>query len=155
MEVKLIELTAGVVASYVENNHLAANELAALIKSVHAALSGAGQPEAPVDETLKLTSGQIKKSITADFLISFIDGKKYKTLKRHLATHGLNFEEYRAKFGLPKDYPTVAPNYSAQRSAMAKQLGLGRGGRGAALKTTAAAPAKKTAKAPRKKAAAE
>ena len=71
-------------------------------------------------------------------------GKKYKTLKRHLTTHGMTFEEYKAKFGLPKDYPTVSPNYSAQRSEMAKALGLGQGGRGA--KPAAKAPAPKGGK---------
>lgn len=131
-EAKLIELTTGIVASYVENNNLAVNDLPAFIKSVHAALSGASQPEAPTDETVKLTPAQIRKSITPDHLVSFIDGKQYKTLKRHLATHGMTFEEYKAKFGLPKDYPSTAPAYSAQRSELAKKLGLGQGGRGKA-----------------------
>ena len=130
-EAKLIELTTGVVASYVENNNVAVNDLPALIKSVHSALSGTSQPEAPAEETVKLTSAQIRKSITPDYLVSFIDGKKYKTLKRHLTTNGLTFEQYREKFGLPKDYPSTAPAYSAQRSELAKKLGLGQGGRSA------------------------
>jgi predicted transcriptional regulator len=130
-DAKLIELTTGIVASFVEKNNIAPNDLPNLIQTVHAALSGTDQPEAPVEETVKLTSAQIRKSITEDALISFVDGKKYRTLKRHLTTHGLTFAEYKAKFGLPKDYPSVAPSYSAQRSAMAKALGLGQGGRGA------------------------
>jgi predicted transcriptional regulator len=131
-EAKLIELTTVIVASFVEKNNIAPNDLPKLIQTVHAALSGTEQPEAPVEESVKLTPAQIRKSITPDFLVSFIDGKKYKTLKRHLTTHGTTFEEYKAKFGLPKDYPTVSPNYSAQRSEMAKALGLGQGGRGGA-----------------------
>jgi predicted transcriptional regulator len=141
MDETLIELAAGIVASYVENNNISPTELPNLIKTVHGALSGVGQPEVQAqEETAKATSAQIRKSITPDYLVSFIDGKKYKTLKRHLTTHGMTFEEYKAKFGLPKDYPTVSPNYSAQRSEMAKALGLGQGGRG---KAAAAAPAKK------------
>ena len=87
----------------------------------------------------KATAAQIRKSITPDALISFIDGKSYKTLKRHLPTHGTTVDEYKARFGLPKDYPTTAPAYSEARSAMAKALGLGQGGR----KGKAAAPAPK------------
>jgi predicted transcriptional regulator len=78
---------------------------------------------------VKATPAQIRKSITRDALISFEDGKPYKTLKRHLTTFGLTIEQYRAKWGLPADYPTVAPSYSEARSAMAKALGLGQGGR--------------------------
>jgi predicted transcriptional regulator len=125
MDSKLIELTADVVTSYVEHNAVPASDLPGLIKSVHDALSGVGAPEPEASEAVKLTPAQIRKSITPDFLISFVDGKKYKSLKRHLGAHGLTFQDYRAKFGLPKDYPTVAPSYSAQRSEMAKQLGLG------------------------------
>lgn len=125
MDSKLIGLTADVVASYVEHNTVPANDLPDLIKTVHDALAGAGAAEPAGDEAVKLTPAQIRKSITPDFLVSFIDGKKYKTLKRHLTTQGYTFEDYRTKFGLPSDYPTVAPSYSAQRSAMAKQLGLG------------------------------
>jgi predicted transcriptional regulator len=131
-EVKLIELTTGIVASFVEKNNLSVNDLPTLIKTVHSALTAVGHPEAQVEEVTKLTPAQIRKSISPDHLVSFIDGKKYKTLKRHVATHGLTFAEYKAKFGLPKDYPSVSPNYSAQRSAMAKAIGLGQGGRSAA-----------------------
>ena len=95
--------------------------------------------EAPVVETVtKATPAQIRKSITPEALISFEDGKPYKTLKRHLTTHGMTVAEYKAKWGLPNDYPTTAPAYSEARSAMAKALGLGQGGRKA--KSPAKAP---------------
>jgi predicted transcriptional regulator len=137
----MIGLTADVVAAFVGNNTVAVGDLPNLIKTVHAALSGAEAP-APVavEEVAKPTSAQIRKSITPDALISFLDGKPYKTLKRHLTTHGVTIAEYKAKFGLPNDYPTTAPAYSEARSAMAKALGLGQGGRKAKVpvKTTKA-----------------
>ncbi|GJE62061.1 Transcriptional regulatory protein ros [Methylobacterium trifolii] len=113
-------------------------ELPGLIGSVHAALNGiknrtgAAATDAPVEEIEKPTAAQIRKSIRPDGLVSFIDGKAYKTLKRHLTKHGLNPHSYRAKFGLPADYPTTAASYSAARSALAKNIGLGRPGRLAA-----------------------
>ena len=122
-----IELTAEVVAAYVSNNPVPASELPALIGHIHAALKGVGGgtvQEAP--EALK-PAVPIKKSVTPDYIISLEDGKKFKSLKRHLATHyGLSPEEYRAKWNLPADYPMVAPNYAAARSALAKTMGLGR-----------------------------
>jgi predicted transcriptional regulator len=147
MDTKLIELTSAVVASYLEHNHVPANELPNLIISVHAALAGTEAPAVEASETVKLTSAQIRKSITPDHLVSFLDGKKYRTLKRHLATHRLTFAGYRERFGLPQDYPTVAPAYSAQRSALAKQLGLGSKGRAAAPAAAPAPAPKKTARA--------
>ena len=124
---ELVSLTADVVAAYVANNKVSVEELGGLIASVHGALAGAGQPEAPTEpEAPKASPAQIRKSITPDALISFEDGKPYKTLKRHLTLRGLTMEQYREKWGLPKDYPSTAPNYSAQRSALAKSLGLGR-----------------------------
>lgn len=135
----MIGLTADVVAAFVGNNSVAVTDIPNLIKTVHAALSGAEAPALePAEETVKPTAGQIRKSITPDALISFLDGKPYKTLKRHLTTHGVTIAEYKAKFGLPNDYPTTAPAYSEARSAMAKALGLGQGGR------KAKAPAKTT-----------
>jgi predicted transcriptional regulator len=123
----LIELTTEIVGAYVLANSIAASDLPGLIHGVHQALTGAGQPQAaPEEADAKATPGQIRKSISPDTLISFEDGKPYKSLKRHLSTRGLTPEDYRAKWGLPKDYPMVAPNYSAQRSALAKTLGLGR-----------------------------
>jgi predicted transcriptional regulator len=126
----MIGLTADVVAAFVGNNPVAVADLPGLIKIVHAALSGAEAPAlVATEEVVKPTTAQIRKSITSDALISFIDGKPYKTLKRHLTTHGMTVVEYKAKFGLPNDYPTTAPAYSEARSAMAKALGLGQGGR--------------------------
>ena len=121
----ITSLTAEIVGSYVAANKVAANELAGLISSVHSALSGAGKVETVVEPDTKATPSQIRKSLTPDALISFVDGKAYKSLKRHLSTQGMSPDEYRTKFGLPKDYPMVAPSYSAQRSELAKKLGLG------------------------------
>ncbi|SFM96397.1 MucR family transcriptional regulator [Methylobacterium pseudosasicola] len=121
-----IELTAGLVSAYVSNNHLQPSEIATLIANTHAALAGLSKgaaPEAPAAE--KLTPAQIRKSITPDALISFVDGKPYKTLKRHLSGAGMTIEQYRERYGLPRDYPSTAASYSAQRSELAKSLGLG------------------------------
>ncbi|GLS45955.1 MucR family transcriptional regulator [Methylobacterium brachythecii] len=121
-----IRLAADIVAMYVANNSLPSDELPNLISRVHAALSTlSATGETPDDPEDMPTPGQIKRSITPDALISFIDGKSYKTLKRHLSTHGLDFEGYRARFGLPSNYPMVASTYSAKRSEMAKQRGFG------------------------------
>ena len=129
------ELATDIVAAYVSNNSVPVAELPALLTSVYSALSGLGQggaSEAPAVE--KLTPAQIRKSITPDALISFIDGKPYKTLKRHLTGNGMTFEEYQERYGLPRDYPSTAASYSAQRSALAKSLGLGQQRRKAAAK---------------------
>lgn len=127
-----IKLSVEIVRAYVGNNVLPARDLPALIANVHAALAGIGiAPAAPnvgKIEVEKPTPAQIRKSVTPDALISFIDGKPYKTLKRHLAAHGLNAHSYRERYGLPADYPTTAPSYSAQRSSMAKGFGLGQRG---------------------------
>ena len=123
----LAEMTAEIVSAYVSRNHVQVAELPTLISSVHAALGGLGklaEPEGPTYE--KAAPAQVKKSITPDGLISFIDGKPYKTLKRHLSKHGLTAEDYRARYGLPRDYPMVAASYSEQRSAISKAMGLGR-----------------------------
>ena len=123
----LSALTADIVSAYVSNNKVQAADLAAVISQVHQALGSVGQPVAPVQpETPKPTAGEIRKSRTPEFLTSFVDGRKYKSLKRHLTTNGMTPDEYRTKYGLPKDYPMVAESYSAQRSALAKTLGLGR-----------------------------
>ncbi|MGT2482166.1 MucR family transcriptional regulator (plasmid) [Methylobacterium oryzae CBMB20] len=130
-----IDLATGLVSAYLTKNHVQVGELPRLITDVHAALAGLGQvsePAAPVAE--KPTPAQIRKSITPDALISFIDGKPYKTLKRHLTKYGMTIEEYRARYGLPRDYPSTAPSYSEQRSALAKSLGLGNQRRKAAPK---------------------
>ncbi|AZO22569.1 MucR family transcriptional regulator [Mesorhizobium sp. M1E.F.Ca.ET.045.02.1.1] len=142
----LIELTAEVVSAYVSNNPLPVGELPALIDHVHAALQGTMGGPAAKPEELK-PAVPIRKSVTPDYIISLEDGKKFKSLKRHLATHyGLTPEEYRAKWRLSADYPMVAPNYAAARSALAKTMGLGR----KPNETQQAAPVKRS----RKKAAA-
>lgn len=135
-----VTLAAEIVAAYVGNNSVTISELPSLIRTVHAALSGVGAPvAAPVEDSAKPTPAQIRKSITPDALISFVDGRAYKTLKRHLNTHGMTIADYKARFGLPMDYPSTAPSYSESRSAMAKALGLGQGGR---KSKSAAKPAK-------------
>ncbi len=152
----LSTLTADIVSAYVSNNKVQTSELAAVISQVHQALGSVGQPVAPVQpETPKPSTAEIRKSRTPEFLTSFVDGRKYKSLKRHLTTNGLTPDEYRTRFGLPKDYPMVAESYSAQRSALAKTLGLGR--KAAAPEpepTPAPAPAPKKAGRPKKAAVA-
>src|SRR5690242_15231542 len=104
-----IERAAELVSAYVTRNHVAAGELPNLIHTVHASLVGLSQPSPPSSEAVeKPTPTQIKKSIRPDGLISFIDGKAYKTLKRHLTKYGLDPYSYRERYGLPKDYPMVA-----------------------------------------------
>jgi len=128
-EADLIELSASIVAAYVANNSMPVSELGNLLVSVHAAVKGLGGEGTAVsakDEVVKLTPAQIKKSITPDALISFEDGKAYKTLRRHLTIRGLTPEGYRAKWGLSPDYPMTATSYSAARSELARSLGLGR-----------------------------
>jgi predicted transcriptional regulator len=139
---QLIELTAGIAAAYVENNTVGADDLAALIRSIHTALKSVEAPVV-VTEKPKAPAVSVKKSIGADYLICLEDGRKFKSLKRHLRTkYDMSPEDYRAKWGLPKDYPMVAPSYAAARSALAKSMGLGQGGR----KPAAAAPARGRAK---------
>ena len=124
-----VELTADIVAAYVSNNSVPVGTLADLLASVHAAISGIASGGSNASETnkiLKPTPAQIKKSITPDGLISFEDGKSYKTLRRHLTIRGLTAEGYRSKYALPDNYPMTSANYSAARSAMAKEFGLGR-----------------------------
>ncbi len=129
MDVKpeIIEMTSEIVSSYVEKNTIGASELPALIQSVYRALSGVTTTVEVVEAPVKEPAVPLRRSITPDFLVCLEDGRKFKSLKRHLRTrYNLSPEDYRAKWGLPKDYPMVAPNYSAQRSALAKTLGLGR-----------------------------
>ena len=123
----LIDLSADIVCAYVSHNALSVTDLPKLIADVHAALRGLGSaPVAEAAEELK-PAVPVKKSIAADYIICLEDGKKFKSLKRHLRTHyNLSPEEYREKWGLPADYPMVAPSYSATRSKLAKDNGLGR-----------------------------
>ncbi|MGX7706752.1 MucR family transcriptional regulator [Methylobacterium sp. Gmos1] len=139
-EVDFVALTADVVSAYVANNSVPAADLAGLIGTVHTAFLGLGQPAAKeVEKPVPLMP--IKKTVTPDYLISLEDGRQYKSLKRHLSTRGLTPEEYRRKWGLPHDYPMVAANYAAQRSELAKSIGLGRGRNVAAAAKRAASDA--------------
>jgi predicted transcriptional regulator len=122
----LVELTAEIVSAYVSNNTVVAADLPTIIGDVHDALSKATQRIGqPIRDELK-PAVAVKKSVTPDHIVCLEDGKKFKSLKRHLRTHyNLSPEEYREKWGLPHDYPMVAPNYAAARSQLAKQMGLG------------------------------
>jgi predicted transcriptional regulator len=126
----LISLTADIVASHVSNNSVAISDLSILISNVHAALSGLTKPSQPEPEPL-VPAVSIRSSVKPDYIVCLEDGKKLKMLKRHLMTHyGLTPEDYRAKWGLPADYPMTAPNYAEKRRTLAKQIGLGTKGRG-------------------------
>ncbi len=123
----LMELTADVVAAYVSNNPVPAAELPNLIADIHAALGRVGAAGEPVQTEKQKPAVNPKKSVHDDYLICLEDGKKFKSLKRHLMTHyGLTPEQYREKWGLDANYPMVAPNYAAARSQLAKKMGLGR-----------------------------
>ncbi|QUD87105.1 MucR family transcriptional regulator [Phenylobacterium montanum] len=132
---EIIEMTADIVSAYVGNNSVSAADLPSLIQSIHRALSGVTAGPAPVEAPPKEPAVPVKRSITPDHLVCLEDGRKFKSLKRHLRTkYNMSPEEYRAKWGLPKDYPMVAPNYAKARSDLAKQMGLGQGGRQAPRK---------------------
>lgn len=123
---ELLDLTTSIVAAYVSHNNVPAGDLTALIASTHAALVRLGnEPEAPAAAPL-VPAVPIRKSVTPDAIICLEDGKSFKSLKRHLSKFGLTPDQYRAKWGLPSDYPMVAPNYAEARSALAKSIGLGR-----------------------------
>ncbi len=124
----LAENAAHIVSAFVANNSVSAAELPHLIQAVHAALAALSAEPAAVEAPKQLTPAvSIKKSITPDYIICLDDGLKFKSLKRHLMSkHGLTPDEYRKKWDLPYDYPMVAPNYALTRSAMAKEIGLGR-----------------------------
>jgi predicted transcriptional regulator len=123
-----IELAAEIVAAFVSNNPLPKSDLPALIHAMHAAVASLSTEakSAPLPIEAKEPAVPIRRSITPDFLICLEDGKRFKSLRRHLGTLGLTPHQYREKWKLPSDYPMVAPNYAAQRSAMAKKIGLGR-----------------------------
>ncbi len=127
---EIVELTTEIVSAYVSNNALTAGDLPALINDVHRALfTAVNQGENPAAPPQKPAISP-RKSITPDYIICLEDGKKFKSLKRHLRTHyDLTPEEYREKWGLARDYPMVAPNYAAARSKLAKNMGLGQKGR--------------------------
>ncbi|GGH10432.1 MucR family transcriptional regulator [Alsobacter metallidurans] len=148
----VIDLVADIVSAYVSNNKLSREELTALIGSVHQAMTAVatGRVEEPAEELRPAVP--IKKSVTPDYIVCLEDGKTFKSLKRHLSTkYGMTPAEYRSRWGLPADYPMVAPNYAASRSQLAKSMGLGQ-----ARRKVAPAPAPTPAKRGRKpKAAAE
>ena len=121
-----IDLTASIVSAYLSNNPTPASEIPNLISQIHAALLrvSTGRTETPLEPAKPAVS--IKKSMTPDYLVCLEDGKRFKSLKRHLRTHyDLSPEAYREKWGLPHDYPMVAPNYAQARSDLAKKMGLG------------------------------
>jgi predicted transcriptional regulator len=129
---EILRMTAEVVSAYLSNNLLPASQISEVIQTVHTSLNslGAGRTDSAVEPPKPAVP--VKKSVTADYIICLEDGKKLKMLKRHLrSTYNMTPDEYRAKWGLPADYPMVAPNYAQQRSEFAKKIGLGRNsGRG-------------------------
>ena len=127
---RLLEMTVGIVANYVAGNRVEASSLAGLIQSVHASLAGVGDAvEEPETQPERLTSAQIRKLVTPAGIISLVNNKPFKSMKRHLSLNGFTPESYRAHFGLPDTFPMVHPDYAAARSALAKSMGLGQGGR--------------------------
>ena len=124
--VEALELTTEIVAAYVSNNPVQSSELSRLIQDVHGTLQGLSGAQAEAPEIKPAIP--VKKSVTDDYIICLEDGKKFKSLKRHLrAKYDMTPEEYREKWGLPYDYPMVAPSYARKRSKLAKQMGLGTG----------------------------
>jgi predicted transcriptional regulator len=122
----LVNIAATIVAAYVSNNTVPSSEIPNLIAETHAALSRAAGRAAPIEREEAKPKIPVKKSVMPDYIICLEDGKKFKSLKRHLRTHyNLSPEEYREKWGLPHDYPMVAPNYAQARSQLAKKMGLG------------------------------
>ena len=122
---RLLELTTQIVCAYVSHNPVPASEVSGLIGSVHRSIAAQGQSTAP--ERTQEPAVPVRKSVTPDYIISLEDGRKFRTLSRHLmAKYGMTPEQYRRKWGLPDDYPMVAPNYAAERSRLAKKIGLGR-----------------------------
>jgi predicted transcriptional regulator len=143
--------TANLVAAYVSNNSVPASELPALIASIHNAVTGLGTGTVATqaaEEVSRPNAGAVRKSVSDGGIVSFIDGKSYKTLKRHLTSHGMTPQQYRERYGLPQDYPMVAPAYAAKRSELARAIGLGQVG----AKQSPAKPVLEKA-APRKRAA--
>jgi predicted transcriptional regulator len=122
----LVAIAASIVAAYVSKNTVPMAELPGLIAETHAALSRAAGRMAPVEREETKPKVAVKKSVMPDYIVCLEDGKKFKSLKRHLRTHyNLSPEQYREKWGLPHDYPMVAPNYAEARSKLAKKMGLG------------------------------
>jgi len=125
-ESSYIDLAADIVSAYVSNNSVPASELPALIADIHGALLRLGGTPVEEPSEPQKPAISVKKSIAPDFIVCLEDGKKFKSLKRHLRTqYNMSPEQYREKWGLPADYPMVAPNYAAARSRLAKEMGLG------------------------------
>lgn len=123
---ELVELTARIVSAYVSNNTVVASDLPALIADTYQALTRTSGVVAPIDREEPKPKVAVKRSVMPDYIICLEDGKKFKSLKRHLRTHyNMSPEEYREKWALPHDYPMVAPNYARARSDLAKKMGLG------------------------------
>jgi len=123
----MLRLAVNIVTAYVGNNPLPASQIPELIQTVYTSLIGLGQEQAEVKTETQKPAVAVKRSVMPDYIVCLEDGKKLKMLKRHLRTnYGMTPDEYRAKWGLPPDYPMVAPNYAAQRSEFAKKIGLGR-----------------------------
>jgi len=122
----LVEMTADIVSAYVSGNQVDAQDIPALIRTVFVALRDMGENQPTSEDRTQEPAVPIKRSIMPDFIVCLEDGKKFKSLKRHLRTrYGMTPEEYRAKWGLAHDYPMVAPNYAKARSDLAKRMGLG------------------------------
>jgi len=145
---ELVQLTADIVSAYVSNNKVGAGELGKLIEEVHTALQRAPNAQAEPEPEPREPAVSIRRSVTPDYIISLEDGRKFKSLKRHLKnTYNMTPDEYRSKWGLPRDYPMVAPNYAKARSELAKSMGLGR--KAAAQPAAAEASAPKRGRRPR------
>ena len=127
----LLDMTVGIVANYVAANRIDAGAVPNLIQTVYGSLSALGEPIEPAqaEKPDRLTPAQVRKLITPAGIISLITQKAFKSMKRHIATHGYTPESYRKHFGLPSAFPMVHPDYAAARSALAKSMGLGQGGR--------------------------
>lgn len=123
--IDLLELTADIVSAHVAHNAVKAADLPDLIAKVHGSLAGLGAPAAPTEPTYEPAVNP-RTSLKPDHIVSLIDGKPYKMLKRHLALNGLTPEAYRVRYGLKSDYPMIAPAYAEKRRAIAKKIGLGR-----------------------------
>lgn len=148
---QLLELTADIVSAHVENNTVAVSDLPNLIQKVHEALRGLAQSQAEPEQAPKQPVVSVRASMKPDYLVCMECGRKQKTLKRHLqSAHGMTPDQYRADYGLPRDYPMVAPDYSKRRSEMARSIGLGRGstkkGKGGHAEAATAAPKKRDRK---------
>ena len=143
----IAQLTAEIVSAFVTNNKVEQGEVSNLIEKVHLALVKAPATAAEPEKPNLVPAVPIKKSVTSDYIISLEDGKKFKSLKRHImSSYNLTPEEYRAKWGLPRDYPMVAPNYAKARSDLAKKMGLGRKSGAEALASKATKPRKRATK---------